>query len=108
MNSFIYHDPIITRSLRKSRVRIQILSHLSKIYPKMSYPNEIARSAGVAPSNILGGLRGMGNRYNGNSSLVEMGLVEVIETNGDAFYKLTELGKEICEYMNTEKCYDGR
>jgi predicted transcriptional regulator with HTH domain len=105
INSFLYHDPVILRSLKKSRVRIQILTYLYKISPSVSYPHEIARRIRVDPSNVIGGLRGMGNRYNGNSSLIEMGLVEAIETNGDIYYRLTDLGKKIMNHMNSEE-YD--
>jgi len=47
---------VVLRSLRRSRVRTEIVMYLYKIYPKASYPAEISRNTGIDPTNILGGL----------------------------------------------------
>lgn len=102
ISSILQYDPVVIRSLKKSRVRVDILRYLAKIYPNSSYPNEIARKIKMDPSNVIGGLRGMGNRYNGSSSLVELGLVEVVMKFNYPHYRLTELGKKIADHFEEE------
>ncbi len=89
----------IIRSLRRSRVRTEILMYLYKIYPHASYPAEIARNTGIDPTNVLGGLRGMGTRFDVSNSLVEQGVVEKIERGKTTYYRLTERGKMLIESM---------
>jgi len=69
----------VLRSLRRSRVRTEIVMYLYKIYPNASYPAEISRNTGIDPTNILGGLRGMGNRFDAGNSLLKQGVVEKME-----------------------------
>jgi predicted transcriptional regulator with HTH domain len=87
----------ILRSLRRSRVRTEILMYLYKIYPRASYPAEISRNTGIDPTNILGGLRGMGNRFDESNSLLSMGLVDKIERNSIVYYQLSKRGKNLIE-----------
>ncbi len=96
--SLYYIDPVIIRALNKSDLRRKVLFYLDSIYPNYTYLSEMARAIKSDPSNVLGCLRGMGNRYNGNSSLIELGLVEVIERGGYKYYRLTEYGKEVVKY----------
>jgi hypothetical protein len=98
-------DPHILRSINKSTLRKRVLLHLSSIYPNYDYLSNIARKVGSDASNVLGCIRGMGNRYNGSSSLIELGLVEVIEKDGYKYYRATELGKRIAKYI--EEVYKG-
>lgn len=49
--------PQILRALMSSRVRTEIAMYLYKIYPDASYPSEIGRNIGFAPTNSLGGGR---------------------------------------------------
>ncbi len=97
--SFITIDPHILRSLNKSVLRKKVLLHLDTVYPNADYLANIARAVGSDPSNVLGCLKGMGNRYNGNSSLIELGLVELVERDGYKYYRITELGKKVVRYM---------
>ncbi|HUV79876.1 MAG TPA: archaellum operon transcriptional activator EarA family protein [Candidatus Bathyarchaeia archaeon] len=89
----------ILRSLRRSRVRTEIVMYLYKIYPRASYPAEMSRNIGVDPTNILGGLRGMGSRFEESNSLLKMGLVDKIERENIAYYRLSERGKELIESL---------
>lgn len=93
-----YIDPIIVRSLNKSDLRRKVLFYLDSIHPNHTYLSELARAIRSDPANVLGCLRGMGNRYNGNSSLIELGLVEVVERNRFKYYRLTQYGKEVVQY----------
>jgi len=93
-------EPRIVRSLRRSRVRTEIVMYLYKVYPNASYPADIARNIGIDPTNILGGLRGMGSRFDKSNSLIERGIVEKIELEGVAYYRLSEYGKSLMESLN--------
>ncbi|ADT84178.1 hypothetical protein TERMP_01202 [Thermococcus barophilus MP] len=48
---------------------------------------------------------GLGNRYNGHSSLVSLGLVEIIEENGFKYYRLSEYGKRVVEMLKSYQSY---
>ncbi|KPU62862.1 transcriptional regulator [Thermococcus argininiproducens] len=101
-------DPHILRSLHRSELRKKILFYLHEIYPSSTYLSEIARIVRSDPSNVKGALVGMGNRYNGDSSLVYLGLVEEINHNGFRYYKLTEHGKKVVEFLKTYQSYYSR
>lgn len=88
-------EPRIVRSLRRSRVRTEIVMYLYKIYPNASYPADISRNTGIDPTNILGGLRGMGSRFDKTNSLIERGIVDKVELEGAAYYRLSERGKSL-------------
>lgn len=87
----------VLRALRRSRVRTEIVMYLYKIYPKASYPAEISRNTGIDPTNVLGGLRGMGSRFDTSNSLLKQGVVEKIEREKATYYRLSELGKTLIE-----------
>jgi predicted transcriptional regulator with HTH domain len=89
----------IMRSLKKSRVRTRIIMYLYKIYPDSSYPSDISRQTKIDPTNVIGGLRGMGSRYNETNSLIGIKLVEEVQLDGATYYKLTDTGKELMESM---------
>ena len=90
------------RSLRRSRVRTEILMYLYSNYPRASYPAEISRNTGINSSNILGGLRGMG-RFDTGNSLLKQGVVEKIERENTTYYRLSERGKSLIECMQEVK-----
>ncbi len=93
----------ILRSLRRSRVRTEIVMYLYKIYPRASYPAEIARNTGIDPTNVLGGLRGMGIRFDASNSLLGQGVVEKIERGKTTYYRLSERGKSLIDGMRSEE-----
>ncbi|RZN34452.1 MAG: transcriptional regulator [Methanophagales archaeon ANME-1-THS] len=89
----------IIRALRRSRVRTEIIMYLYKIYPRASYPAEIARNTGIDSTNILGGLRGMSSRFDESSSLLSQGMVEKLELGDATYYRLSERGKALVESL---------
>ncbi|MDD2777784.1 MAG: archaellum operon transcriptional activator EarA family protein [Methanocellales archaeon] len=93
----------IMRSLRRSRVRTETAMYLYKIYPESSYPANISREIDIDQTNILGGLRGMGSRFDRSSSLVGMGIVDKVEEAGETYYRLSELGKSLMDGLNGTK-----
>jgi len=94
---------IVIRSLKKSKVRQKIFLYLYKIYPKAAYLAEISKNTKIDAPNVLGALKGMGNRYKKSKSLVEMGLVEVIKVEGFSYYKISEKGKEMLRKIMLHK-----
>jgi predicted transcriptional regulator with HTH domain len=86
----------VSRSLRRSRVRSEILMYLYNSYPRASYLAEISRNTGIEPTTILGGLRGTG-RFNVSNSLLKQGVVEKMERENEAYYRLSERGKSVIE-----------
>jgi predicted transcriptional regulator with HTH domain len=89
----------ILRSLRRSRVRTETIMYLYKIYPRASYPAEIARNTGIDSTNILGGLRGMSSRFDESSSLLSQGMVEKLELGDATYYRLSDRGKALVESL---------
>jgi len=88
-------------SLRKSRVRTEIIMYLYNMYPVASYPTNIARGTGMDAINVLGGLRGMDSGFAAKSkSLLEIGLVDKIERDDGTSYQLSERGKSVIESLN--------
>jgi CheY-like chemotaxis protein/predicted transcriptional regulator with HTH domain len=85
----------IMRSLRKSRVRREIIMYLNTIYPEASYPTDIARNTGMDATNVLGGLRGLGSRFGKSKSLLEIGLVDMVEHEEGTSYQLSKRGKSL-------------
>jgi predicted transcriptional regulator with HTH domain len=98
MNAEVEFEEIL-RSLRRSRVRTEIIMYLYKIYPRASYPAEISRNTGIDSTNILGGLRGMGSRFDESNSLLSQGVVEKIELGDATYYRLSERGKALVESL---------
>jgi len=95
------HRPLVVRSLRRSNIRKKIAEYLFEISPSCSYTSEIAYNVKTTPTNVIGAIRGMGNRYKEDESLVGLGLVEEKDNSGKniRFYSLTSLGKQIVEDM---------
>lgn len=96
----IEYDPRIMRTLRKSRVRTEIVKYLHRIYPNVSYPEEIARNVGSNATSVIGALRGIGERYKKASSLIERGIVDMVEIDGKKYYRLSQRGMEIIKHLN--------
>lgn len=88
----------IYRSLKKSRVRSEILMYLYNNYPEASYPAEIAENTGIDPTNILKGLNGTG-WFGTAKSLLKQGIVEKMERGNETYYRLSEHGKSLIESM---------
>jgi len=89
--------PLVVRSLRRSSIRKKIADYLFEISPSGSYTSEIAYNVKTTPTNVLGAMRGMGDRYKVEESLIGLNIVEQIEgkNNNVKIYKLTDFGKEL-------------
>jgi hypothetical protein len=92
--------PLVIRSLRRSNIRKKIAEYLFEISPSGSYTSEIAYNVKTTPTNVLGAIRGMGERYREEESLINLDIVEQIHGGKDIkIYKLTNFGKEIIESL---------
>lgn len=90
--------PLVTRALRRSKVRKKITEYLFDISPSSSYTSDIAYHVNTTPTNVLGALRGMGNRYKKDESLIYLKIIEQIENNDDIkLYRITDFGKEVIQ-----------
>ncbi len=101
----MYVDPFVIRALNRSELRKRILFYLDSIYPSPAYLSEIARAVGSDPSNVKGALVGLGNRYSEDNSLVNLGLVEIIERNGFKHYVLTNYGRNVVKLLKSYRSY---
>ena len=92
--------PLVVRSLRRSNIRKKIAEYLFEIRPSGSYTSEIAYNVKTTPTNVLGAIRGMGERYREEESLIHLNIVEQINSGKDIkIYKITDFGKEILESL---------
>ena len=96
-------EALMLRSLRKSRVRTEIIMYLYTIYPKASYPIDIAMDTSIDAADALGGLRGSG--FAKSKSLLEIGLVDRVEHDGGICYQLSERGKSLIETLGMSTRY---
>ncbi|MGC9445225.1 MAG: archaellum operon transcriptional activator EarA family protein [Candidatus Methanospirareceae archaeon] len=86
-------------SLRRSRVRSEILMYLYSTYPKASHPEAVSRDTGIDLKNVLKGLRGKGCWFKESDALLKQGVVEQVEHGGSTCYRLAERGKSMIESM---------
>jgi len=98
--------PLVIRSLRRSSVRKKIADYLFDISPSGSYTSEIAYNIKTTPTNVIGAIRGMNERYRDDESLLSLSLVEQIaggKHKDIKLYRLTEFGKEIVSSLRDSK-----
>ena len=88
--------PLVMRALRRSAVRKKIAEYLFDISPSCSYTSEIAYHVKTTPSNVIGAIRGMGDRYRQDESLLNLEIVEEKQGGKNIkLYGLTTFGKEM-------------
>jgi len=96
--------PMSIRALRRSSIRRKITKYLFDISPNSSYISEIAYNVKTTPTNVIGALRGMGNRYKEEESLLTLNMVEEIKSGKNIkLYGLTDFGKEVVESLRIER-----
>jgi uncharacterized protein len=88
--------PIAIRALRRSIVRKKIAEYLFEISPNYSYTAEIAYHVRTTPSNVIGAIRGMEERYKEDESLLNLDIIEEKSCgNNIRLYGITDFGKEM-------------
>ena len=81
----------ITRSLRRSPIRLEVLKYLNSIYPDVAYMSEIAKEISSTPTNVFGCLKGLGKdsiKYADDLSLLSLGLVELVAKRKKKYYRI--------------------
>ena len=92
--------PLAVRALRRSNVRKKIAEYLSDISPNYSYTAEIAYHVRTTPSNVIGAIRGMEERYKEDESLLTLEIVQEKSCgNNVRLYGITDFGKEMLQTM---------
>lgn len=95
--------PLVIRALRRSNVRKKIAEYLFDISPSCSYTSEIAYHVKTTPSNVIGAIRGMHERYREEESLLSLNIVEMKQEGKNIkLYGLTPFGKEIIQTLKTK------
>jgi predicted transcriptional regulator with HTH domain len=61
--------PLVIRALRRSNVRKKIAKHLFDISPSGNYISNIAYQVNTTPTNVIGAIRGLNNRYKKDANL---------------------------------------
>ena len=99
--------PIVIRALRRSNIRKRIAEYLFEISPSYSYTSDIAYNVKTTPTNVIGAIRGMDNRYRKEESLINLNIIEE-KTGGKniRLYGLTQFGKEIIRSLNDKGIKD--
>ncbi len=88
--------PLAFRALRRSNIRKKIAEYLFEISPNYSYTAEIAYHVRTTPSNVIGAIRGMEERYKEDDSLLNLDIVEEKSCgNNVRLYGITDFGKEM-------------
>jgi len=88
--------PMVVRALRRSNIRKKIARHLFDISPSGSYVSDIAYHVNTTPTNVIGAIRGLNNRYRKEESLLDLEIVEeVISGRNIKVYRITDFGKEV-------------
>ena len=103
-SSFDIKRPLVIRALRRSNVRKMIAEYLFEISPSSSYTSEIAYNVKTTPTNVIGAIRGMGNRYKEEESLLNLDIVE--EKSGGKnirLYGLTPYGREVLKFIKNNR-----
>ena len=96
--------PLVIRSLRRSNVRKKIADYLFEISPSGSYTSDIAYNVKTTPTNVIGAIRGMSSRYKNDESLLNLNIVEQVESSKNVkIYKITDFGKEIMQLMRERR-----
>jgi predicted transcriptional regulator with HTH domain len=93
-------------SLRRSRVRRAVLEYLASIYPRASYPSEIARAIGARADQVLAALTGYKDRYTEDLSLVHLGLVKRVPVRRNmTLYSISKFGMTILRSFSKQPTY---
>ena len=96
--------PLAVRALRRSNVRKKIAEYLFEISPSYSYTSEIAYHVRTTPSNVIGAIRGMEERYKPDESLISLDIIQERNCgNKIRLYGITDFGKEILKTIKDRR-----
>ncbi|MEA1993728.1 MAG: archaellum operon transcriptional activator EarA family protein [Euryarchaeota archaeon] len=87
-------------SLRRSKLRREVLIYLVDIHPKKAYTAEISKEAELRSTDVCGALNGLSDRFKKERSLVNLGLVKRTKEGDHWFYWATETGCNVSKQMD--------
>ena len=97
-------DGDILRSIKKSKIRREVLKYLSNIYPDRAYLTQIGYDLNKSTTSVNGALIGIGCKYSVESSLLSLKLVSVISRSGKKYYQLNRpFADEVLQLINSVK-----
>ena len=82
-------------SLRKSKVRREVLGYLVNVHPNKVYISVISKSTEIGINEVYGALNGVKGRYKKENTLISLGLVDKEIKNGICLYYATPFGVEV-------------
>ena len=88
-------SPEIIFSLRKSKVRREVLGYLVNVHPNKVYISVISKSTEIGINEVYGALNGVKGRYKKENTLISLGLVDKEIKNGICLYCATPFGVEV-------------
>ena len=104
VNTIILQRPLVMRALRRSSIRKKIARYLFDISPSGNYVSDIAYNVKTTPTNVIGALRGMNNRYREEESLLQLNIVEEVKGGKNIkLYRITDFGKDVIENLEHRK-----
>lgn len=80
----------------------KLLRYLSRAYPLPAYLSEIARATNLSIQEVKDMLLGTGFTHQDDKSLVELGLVEIVEGEGFKYYRLSEEGRRFLDFLESQ------
>ncbi|MBN1861323.1 MAG: hypothetical protein JW840_07680 [Candidatus Thermoplasmatota archaeon] len=103
-STFEVKRPLAVRALRRSNIRKKIAQYLFEISPNYSYTAEIAYHVRTTPSNVIGAIRGMEERYKEDESLLNLDIVQEKNCgNNVRLYGITTFGKEMVQSVSEKE-----
>lgn len=90
----------ILGQLRRSRIRLDTLTFLARIFPEAASISEIARGTGHSATDISGGIRGQKKRYLGENSLLNQNLIEYVQVDNRKYFRITSTGISIVKVFS--------
>jgi len=102
--TILLQRPLVMRALRRSSIRKKIAHYLFDISPSGNYVSDIAYNVKTTPTNVIGALRGMNNRYREEESLLQLNIVEEVKGGKNIkLYRITDFGKDVIENLEHRK-----
>ena len=96
-------DPRFLNTLRYIRKnKLKLLRYLSRTYPLPVYLSEIAKATNLSIQEVKDMLLGTGSTHQDEKSLVELGLVEIVEGEGFKYYRLSKEGRRFLDFLESQ------
>ncbi|WP_087038109.1 archaellum operon transcriptional activator EarA family protein [Thermococcus litoralis] len=82
--------------------KLRLLRYLARIYPSPAYLSEIAKATNLSIQEVKDMLLGTASIHQDDKSLVDLGLVDIVEGEGFKYYRLSEEGKNFLDFLESQ------